>query len=1500
MKCVICGKELPKLDYPQSCSTCNVELVDDQREADLRRRLQEVITALEELEKNRIEGNIDEDTFHTIDKTLDNDKKEIETELSAVERKRKQLRSNWVKSRMGEVALLYERGMLDEAYTSVHETLQVEPNNPSAHVVMAKILSFKGYPEEAVRAARYAQSLDPSNMEIAEYVSQLEAWYQQITQPQRVKEPQVVTREPENYVEKTQRPVSQAPTPQNIPGVSPQTQYRKAYVESRTRHARPKRKKPDLTGWIKNLVDRGFLKWWYFVGTFILLAGIIGLVTWQWGVIGKYFVFFLVFTATAGLFMLGHFLSKRIKLGSTIIFVIASFLVPLDIFLFNYYAIGGGSYNINMLGIAGSIIGAVIYGLNFYRTRNLALFAFLTLTPLSLLFFILRGSGISAHYYGLWFVGMATGYFICGYMLRRNGLSTYARVLYAVANATILVALFTMVGDIDYYFREGFKATGVMIGAAAASLVIGSYAYQDRILAYLSSGLIVVATYFLAQEPGAAWYLAAPYITLAAGVLLIMGYLDSTLAPEHDGRPFIHAGLATILVTFTILLLKDCALNLPAAWSKASGSEMLSSIVTAALIAALLWIQAFLEKKKDLGYLASSAFVYASVVFVAYTIESLPVWCLIEATVVAGFFMILGLVLEKTADMEWALTAYIPGFVVAGVSTVAALIYYMPAISGDIIPDLALYDYAYISASLTTLATTIYLVIATVRTRRPHWLYAACATGIMAYAVQIHAVSSWDWVRNLSGGGVNYGMLFLPLLLLLWGAGHLMKRTGHEELSIPLFVYAAGASTFPFIAQFYYISQGASVAAAITFAVYMIILSVEAVLWERGEFLYPAILSTFLMGFEVIRLTLTGTGVEMNYPLLLTPIAAVLAFAGLLLVRSDERQKYAVPMLVSTAVFAAVGFIKEIAYMSTGLEYSVSIYLFTWSIIGAITATLAGIANMEGWKSYLPEILAHISLGHLALGVGYLAYIITGDFAVVALIMAGLCTVLSVAHMVIGKRLPHWLERPLQYGAAVVGTAAVICSLVYPAWDIYYANVISVAVLTAALICIDFVAEDRLLDRLALGVYAGASLFSVLVFNAITEMGITKVALAWQCGSLAVMAAAAIAASEHFIDEIDHIAGHFFAILAWLGLGWLLNLYPAYLGYWLIAPAVVIAITSYLQYLRDLDQLALVGWIASAGLLAAAVIYPMAIGATTQAIVILSMALVVAGVSVVMYGREELTYLPLAVSVVETIYILAVYSAYLSTMQAGLIIMGPALIYLAIGWLLADAREGVSNIFLQFCAGMTALGTVYAVYGLLSTGTGDIYLVATLFTAGIIYAALGIVKDYPFMGHISFAHCFAAYILVLTNWDVPSPHLYFLPMGIYLIALGYYCEYRGYSVRTVRLLHLTGFTTLALSSLIPSIGEVGGFHAMILLSESLAALVVGVWQRRKVFLGAGMAFIIIDGIVRLWSPAGSLHWSIYAILVGSLVIIAGILIETKREVLVEKGAAMLHQLKTWK
>lgn len=396
--------------------------------------------------------------------------------------------------------------------------------------------------------------------------------------------------------------------------------------DTRRKPLRPRRELLDLGGWLYNLADLGFLKWWYFVGTFILLAGVIGLVTWQWNAIGGYFVFFTVLAVTVGFYLLAYYLAERARIGSSIVFIIASALVPVSFYVFNHFKIAGRSFDPNVMGIACSLIAAAVYALNSYRSRNQVMFAFTMLTGLSLLFFILRASGTSVHFWGPWFAGAAALYFIAGYVMKRAGLDTCSKTMFAVGNAGIAMGLLTTIGDIEYFVGPGLKTLGILLMSSAAALLIGSYTYDDRVLAYVSSGLILASSFFMAREPGTAWYLTAPAITAAAGILLALGLADRLLVKEHDGGPFVYSGVAALLGIVGVMAGKDAIFNIPRLWRASGRPEVLGSLVTAAMAACLMWAAAIVQRKKALGYLAFAITVYASLVGLGYCVYDLPIY----------------------------------------------------------------------------------------------------------------------------------------------------------------------------------------------------------------------------------------------------------------------------------------------------------------------------------------------------------------------------------------------------------------------------------------------------------------------------------------------------------------------------------------------------------------------------------------------------------------------------------------------------------------------------------------------------------------------------------------------------------------------------------------------------------------------------------------------------------------------------------------------------------
>lgn len=981
--------------------------------------------------------------------------------------------------------------------------------------------------------------------------------------------------------------------------------------DTRRKPLRPRRELPDLVGWLYNLADLGFLKWWYFVGTFILLAGVIGLVTWQWNAIGGYFVFFTVLAVTVGFYLLAYYLAERARIGSSIVFIIASALVPVSFYVFNHFKIAGRSFDLNVMGIACSLIAAAVYALNSYRSRNQVMFAFTMLTGLSLLFFILRASGTSVHFWGPWFAGAAALYFIAGYVMKRAGLDSCSKTMFAVGNAGIAMGLLTTIGDIEYFVGPGLKTSGILLMSSAAALLIGSYTYDDRVLAYVSSGLILASSFFMAREPGTAWCLTAPAITAAAGILLALGLADRLLVEEHDGGPFVYSGVAALLGIVGVTAGKDAVFNIPRLWRESGRPEVLSSLVTAAMAACLMWAAAIVQRKKALGYLAFAITVYASLVGLGYCVYDLPI------------------------------------------------------------------------------------------------------------------------------------------------------------------------------------------------------------------------------------------------------------------------------------------------YIARSFTHTVYTYMFAWALVFSCAALVLGRLDPDGGRfRFLSEPLAWAGLAYLASGTGVATWVATHRYAPVALALSGLGAMLAAAFLGTRGRIAEWMERPVWLGSILVGTAAVSCSLQSSSWSMYYGNVLSIAALTACIFMIGAARRQKAFFVTASCVYGTASLGSFIYYS-VSNPTLTPATGGWQIVSLFSIAALAIGCSFYLDDVFAHAAGHVFAAIGLIALGYKLDLYPQHAGYWLAGAGALFSFTAFASNAIGKRGFATAGWLTSAGLLAGAIVRPMAVGQVTEAIVTIAISIGISAASAAAYRKDVLAYVPLALSMVETAYVLATRRPYFFPITvSGLIFLGPAILYLGAAWLFREKSRRLSDVLLQAAAAFTVVGTIAQLVAMRHV-RADWLVVATFFTAASIYAAIGMLKEFGWMAHLSFANFFLGYAMVLADRHVSSQYayLYCMPIGLYIIFLGYWAERAGREKRLVQLLHGAGFTILALSSFIPSLGEKGRFSAAVLLTMSLASIGVAFRQRRKVFLASGLIFIVITGIVRLWSPAGALPWSVYAVIVGALILIGGILFERKWDLFVDKGAQVRQTLR---
>ena len=161
MECPVCGRKLPRTDGNGCCDRCGSRLGDDERESDLRDRLNEAESLL-------------------------------------------------------------RAGMTLRALEITQQVVALKPGYPAAHHVMAMVLYAEGRLEEAIRATRYAHSLDPSSGRIDKYLRFLEA----------------------RYYESNRRHHTTDHKPPQQPG----TQQRSAPPIP----PNPPRQMPDFTGWVSS------------------------------------------------------------------------------------------------------------------------------------------------------------------------------------------------------------------------------------------------------------------------------------------------------------------------------------------------------------------------------------------------------------------------------------------------------------------------------------------------------------------------------------------------------------------------------------------------------------------------------------------------------------------------------------------------------------------------------------------------------------------------------------------------------------------------------------------------------------------------------------------------------------------------------------------------------------------------------------------------------------------------------------------------------------------------------------------------------------------------------------------------------------------------------------------------------------------------------------------------------------------------------------------------
>lgn len=651
------------------------------------------------------------------------------------------------------------------------EALKKEPDNIKALTFCSYIYICIGNRDEALLMYNKAYALDPNNIGLQDWYKRNEKHFKD---PLETLEPEIITDSEKTLTSEKQ---SKAVFVEKNP---------KEKVEAKIKEQPPK---PTWIEHFSSFLEEKNIKWIHTIGAIILLAGIIGLVKWQWALLGKYVIFAMLISITIGCSWVGNLTLKNLKFTGIVLLFVSALLIPVDFWAFYKFNIIGLQIDPNIWGLITTLSCTGIYIKTAKRLRT-TLFIYLPIISLlSVIYFILAITNISTQFYCVFFTLMGFIYLITAYIINKPENKDISIPLYKTAHTIIAASL-----GYAFFYGRFFITTGIdkmliMLITATITYSASAYMFEKKEQGYISTSLFVffacLTLYRLDFREIQDYELMLSFVSI---FFLLCGLLNRHLIKmEGMAEGYLTSG---IILTFIIIisnLTNTFTFNniLPS-----KPDELLSNFLTS-LIAAIIYATAsFLYKKKGFVYLSISVLTYSILMLMSfYNVEPAfyPVILMVYSTT-----LIIGGFLTKEKDL-YSPPLFNTGYTLSAISGIFSVLLYI--ISGD------KYLYTQETAIFVLFMASLIYAYTAKTFKDPKFLYLSIVSAIGSYIFIALLLIN----KGLITFEPNWGILFVPFNLILGYILFTLNKKGLKEYVTPIAVFQNLITLFSICVQIKYL-----------------------------------------------------------------------------------------------------------------------------------------------------------------------------------------------------------------------------------------------------------------------------------------------------------------------------------------------------------------------------------------------------------------------------------------------------------------------------------------------------------------------------------------------------------------------------------------------------------------------------------------------------------------------------------------------------------------------